>query len=171
MPILISTNEIRGLDFVMEANEHREQETRAVHAKWLMDRHKSCTVAGCETQAIVVLGQKPLCLNHFILRAYEWLDYLDPMIRSRVCAAPELARVQSLVEECSNRTLLVSLRCENLSNIDRSRLLDILLLSSDLLFILRLPRSEPQPHLTFRAKTRPHASTSIQATKSAFATS
>ena len=43
----------------MEANEHREQETRAVHAKWLMDRHKSCTVAGCETQAIVVLGQKP----------------------------------------------------------------------------------------------------------------
>lgn len=74
------------------------------------------------------------------------------MIRGKICAPSELARVQSLVEECSNRALLVSLRCEDLSNLDRSRLLDVLLLSSDLLFILRLPRSGTSAWLAYRPK-------------------
>ena|SRR5208283_3003857 len=170
MPILSRASEVGSMDSVMESIETGQHDTRAVEAKWLMDCHKSCSVGSCETQAIVVLGQKPLCLNHFILRCYEWLDDLDPMIRSRICAAPELARVQALVEECSNRTLLVSLRCEQLSNLDRSRLLDILLLSSDLLFILRLPRSEPETRLTFRANTRTRSNASVRPNKSAFAT-
>jgi hypothetical protein len=154
----------------MDARENTQYEARAAQAKWLMDGQKSCSIEGCDTQAIVVLGQKHLCLNHFIIRCYEWLDYLDPMIRGRICALPELSRIQALVEECSNRTLLVSLRCEDLSNIDRSRLLDILLLSSDLLFILRLPRSEPEPLLAFRAKNRVLASAPAPAEKSAAAT-
>ena len=154
----------------MEEHVNTTNGVSAAEAKWLMDSHRSCSIEACDRHAIVVLGQKPLCLSHFILRCYEWLDYLDPMIRSRICAAPELARVQALVEECSNRTLLVSLRCEDLSNLDRSRLLDILLLSSDLLFILRLPRSEPQPLLSFRAKNRVLAGPSVPAIKSAVAT-
>ncbi len=118
--------------------------------KLLQATEKNCSVEPCGLPALVVLGQQPLCLTHFIVRCYEWLDYLDPMIRTRLCVSSELARVQSLVEECSNRALLVSLRCEDLSNLDRSRLLDILLLTSDLLFLLRLPRSESPSRLSYR---------------------
>jgi hypothetical protein len=157
MPILFSYGEVGSMVSIMEAIENSERTPLALEQQWLMDSHKSCSVEDCQTPALVVLGLKPLCLNHFILRCYEWLDYLDPMIRSRICATPELTRIQALVEECSNRTLLVSLRCEELSNLHRSRLLDILLLSSDLLFILRLPRSEPGPMLSFRSKPRNRA--------------
>jgi hypothetical protein len=99
----------------------------------------ACAADGCDIPSIIVLGEKPLCLQHFLTRCYEWLDQLDPAARSPFSTSNEIARVRSLVEECSNRALLVSLRCEALTNLDRSRLLDILLRSSDLLFLLRVP--------------------------------
>lgn len=120
----------------------------------LLDGQQSCSVKDCQTSALIVLGQKPLCLEHFIVRCYEWLDYLDPIIRGRICTSAELPGVPSMVEECSNRALLVSLRCEDLTNVARSRLLDILLLSSDLLFHLRVPRNHFPALLANRAKTK-----------------
>ena len=98
-----------------------------------------CSVDRCKAEFMIVLGDKPLCLQHFLTRCYEWLDQLDPIARDKFISAAESAKARSLVEECSNRALLVSLRCETLTNLDRSRLLDILLRSSDLLFLLRLP--------------------------------
>ena len=102
---------------------------------------KDCSAEYCRSKSIVVLGEKALCLQHFLTRCYEWLDLLDPAVRSKHRSAAETARVRFLVEECSNRALLVSLRCETLDNLDRSRLLDILLHSSDLLFLLRVSRN------------------------------
>ncbi len=100
-----------------------------------------CTADRCETESIIVLGEKPFCLQHFITRCYEWLDQLDPAARDRATDASDFPLIRAMVEECSNRALLVSLRCETLTNLDRSRLLDILLRSSDLLFMLRIPSS------------------------------
>ncbi len=96
-----------------------------------------CSVDNCESDSLIVLAEKPLCLQHFLSRCYDWLDTLDPLVRGKFRSDAETARAQSLVEECSNRALLVSLRCETLCNLDRSRLLDILLRSSDMLFQLR----------------------------------
>ncbi len=98
-----------------------------------------CSVDRCESKSIIVLGAKPLCLQHFLASCYEWLDQLDPVARDKFIKPTESARVRALVQECSNRALLVSLRCETLTNLDRSRLLDILLRSSDLLFLLCMP--------------------------------
>jgi hypothetical protein len=114
-------------------------ELRKAH---LLDGQQTCSVDLCESGALITLGKKPLCLNHFIERCYEWLDYLEPLIHGRAFVQTERNRAQSIVEECSNQALLVSLRCEDLTNLDRSRLLDILLLTSDLLFQLRVPRNE-----------------------------
>ena len=108
----------------------------------LLDDRQDCSVDSCEFAALIALGEKSLCLKHFIVRCYEWLDYIEPQIQGRIFVRAEMRRAQALVEECSNRALLVSLRCEELTNLDRSRLLHILLLSSDLLFQLRVPRNE-----------------------------
>lgn len=137
----------------MQAIGKKDLELSELEKNLLLDANKHCTADDCVSPALVVLGQKPLCLKHFLIRCYQWLDHLDPMVRGRLCAPSELARVQSMVEECSNRALLVSLRYEDLSNLDRSRLLDILLLTSDLLFILRVPRSEPPSLLAFHPKS------------------
>jgi hypothetical protein len=98
-----------------------------------------CSAGNCQTESIIVLGERPFCLQHFLTRCYEWLDQLDPAARGKASDAPDQPRIQAMVEECSNRALLVSLRCESLTNLDRSRLLDILLRCSDLLFMLRIP--------------------------------
>ncbi len=108
----------------------------------LLDDRRHCSADSCEFAALLALGQKSLCLKHFIVRCYEWLDYLEPQIQGRNFVRARMRRAQAMVEECSNRALLVSLRCEDLTNLDRSRLLHILLLSSDLLFQLRVPRNE-----------------------------
>ena len=100
---------------------------------------KQCSFDDCKIHSIIVLGEKPFCLQHFIARCYEWMDQLEPAARDKFRSATETGRLQASVEECSNRALLVSLRCETLTNLDRSRLLDILLRSSDLLFLRRIP--------------------------------
>lgn len=120
----------------------------------LLDGKQDCVVDACDFPALITLGQDPFCLKHFLVRCYEWLDYLEPQIQGKAFMQTDLHRAQSMVEECSNRVLLISLRCEELSNLDRSRLLDILLLSSDLLFQLRVPRSQFSTLLANRSKSR-----------------
>lgn len=124
---------------VLDARAGREPISNETGKSRLLAGTQGCQVDCCEFPALVTLGQVPLCLKHFIVRCYEWLDDLEPQIQGRAFEQTDLRRAQSMVEECSGRALLISLRCESLSNLDRSRLLDILLLSSDLLFQLRAP--------------------------------
>ena len=139
---------------VLEARTGIASRSAELGKSRLLDGKQACSEDHCESPALIMLGTKPRCLHHFIARCYEWLDCLDPIIRRRIFVESETSRVQSMVEECSNRALLVSLRCEDLTNLDRSRLLDILLLSSDLLFQLRVPRNEFPVLFGQRAKSR-----------------
>jgi len=104
----------------------------------LLEPAQHCTLESCQNAATIFLESRPYCLEHFIGHCYELLDRLDPRIRGNHAESAELHRLREAVEECSNRALLLSLRCETLTNSDRSRLLDILLWSSDLLFLLNI---------------------------------
>jgi len=48
--------------------------------------------------------------------------------------------MRAFVEECSRKALDVSLQSEDLSNLERGRLLDILLWAGELFLLLRAPR-------------------------------
>jgi hypothetical protein len=48
--------------------------------------------------------------------------------------------MRAFIEECSRKALDVSLQSENLSNLQRGRLLDILLWAGELFLLLRAPR-------------------------------
>jgi hypothetical protein len=54
------------------------------------------------------------------------------MVRGRSLEGAEILSADAFLKECSNLVLLICLRFENLSNLERSRLLNILLLSGDL---------------------------------------
>ena len=98
-----------------------------------------CTVNCCAKSAVIALESKDLCRDHFLARCYERLDQLDPIVRRRSLEGAGNLAVGAFLEECSSRALRICLRHEPLSNMDRSRLLNILLLSGDLQSLLHRP--------------------------------
>ena len=91
-----------------------------------------CEEGYCANSAVIALESRHLCLDHFLACCYERLDRLEPMVRSRSLEGAEILSADAFLKECSNLVLLICLRFENLSNLERSRLLNILLLSGDL---------------------------------------
>ena len=101
---------------------------------------RNCRVRSCSSAAITTLDHQALCLNHFLLRCYERLEGLDPRGRKFSAEPVDVASMRAFIEECSRKALDVSLQSENLSNLQRGRLLDILLWAGELFFLLRAPR-------------------------------
>ncbi|HEY6945257.1 MAG TPA: hypothetical protein VI431_08950, partial [Candidatus Acidoferrum sp.] len=97
----------------------------------------------CDSPANTSLDQQALCLNHFLLRCYSKLEALDPRGQKFREERVDLASMRAFIEECSHKALEVSLQNENLTNLERARLLDILLWASELFLILRAPRVAP----------------------------
>lgn len=97
-------------------------------------------MGSCGCTAITTLDRQALCLNHFLTRCYEKLEGLDPRGRKFSGEPVDLASMRAFVEECSRKALDVSLQSKNLSNLQRGRLLDILLWAGELFLLLRAPR-------------------------------
>jgi hypothetical protein len=102
----------------------------------ILTSKESCKTDSCANSAVITLAGQELCLDHFFASCYERLDIVEPMVRGRSVDPTEVQAVRAVLEECSNRALLISLRHEHLNNLDRSRLLQILLLSGDLQLLL-----------------------------------
>jgi hypothetical protein len=101
---------------------------------------RNCKVGSCSGSAITTLDRQALCLNHFLSRCYEKLERVDPRGRKFTAEPVDLASMRAFVEECSRKALDVSLQSQNLSNLQRGRLLDILLWAGELFLLLRAPR-------------------------------
>ncbi len=101
---------------------------------------RNCGENACDGAAITSLDQQALCLNHFLLRCYAKLEAVDPRGQKFREDFVDLPSMRAFIEECSRKALEVSLQSENLSNLERGRLLDILLWSGELFVLLRAPR-------------------------------
>jgi hypothetical protein len=101
---------------------------------------RNCSVRSCCGAAITSLDQQTLCLNHFLSRCYANLEALDPRCRKLPVEAADLAYMREFIEECSRKALDVSLHSETLTNLQRGRLLDILLWAGELFLLLRAQR-------------------------------
>jgi hypothetical protein len=95
------------------------------------------------------LDQQALCLSHFLLRCYAKLEAVDPCGQKSREERVDLAAMRAFIEECSHKALEVSLQREDLTNLERARLLDILLWASELFVILRAPRVTPEEPSVF----------------------
>ena len=85
------------------------------------------------------MAGQDFCLPHFFAKCYERLDLIEPVVRNRRLNEQEAMTARALLQECANQTLLVCLRYEPQNNIDRSRLLEILLQCGDLQVLLHRP--------------------------------
>jgi hypothetical protein len=102
---------------------------------------RNCRMGSCSGTAITTLDRQALCLNHFLSRCYEKLEGVDPRGRKFSAEAVDVASMRAFIEECSRKALDVSLQSRNLSNLQRGRLLDILLWAGELFLLLRAPRA------------------------------
>jgi hypothetical protein len=98
-----------------------------------------CAVDFCEGAAVASLAQQDFCLDHFIELCYENLQRIDPRGQKMGRANLDLASLRAFIEECSRRALDVALHCDDISNLQRGRLLDILLWAGELFLLLRAP--------------------------------
>jgi hypothetical protein len=96
----------------------------------------SCCRIACSEPVVTSLGPEDFCFDHFCSRCYELLEHADSGTVSAHGAAG-LARAVSTLEECARRALEISLGELALNNLDRARLLDIVLWSGDLTTVLR----------------------------------
>src|SRR5215467_3922155 len=101
---------------------------------------RNCCESACHSAAAASLDQQDFCLNHFLLRCYAQLEAVDPRGQKSRERRVDLAAMRAFIEECSQRALEVCLHSKNLSNLERARLLDILLWASELFLVLRAPR-------------------------------
>jgi hypothetical protein len=104
-----------------------------------MYKDKICAVDFCEGAAVASLAQQDFCLNHFIELCYENLQRIDPRGQKMGRVNLDLASLRAFIEECSRRALDVALHCDDISNLQRGRLLDILLWAGELFLLLRAP--------------------------------
>jgi hypothetical protein len=101
---------------------------------------RNCRVDSCRSAATTSLDHQALCLNHFLQRCYARLEGLDPRGRKFTAEPVDVAAMRAFIEECSRKALDVSLQSQNLTNLQRGRLLDILLWAGELFLLLRAPR-------------------------------
>ena len=101
---------------------------------------RNCCESACHSTAATSLDQQALCLNHFLLRCYAQLEAVDPRGQKSREKRVDLAAMRAFIEECSQKALEVCLHSGNLTNLERARLLDILLWASELFLVLRAPR-------------------------------
>jgi hypothetical protein len=104
-----------------------------------MFEDKICAVDFCEGAAVASMAQQDFCLNHFIELCYENLQRIDPRGQKLNRMPLDLASLRAFIEECSRRALDVALHCEDIDNLQRGRLLDILLWAGELFLLLRAP--------------------------------
>lgn len=105
-----------------------------------MSDNRICAVDFCEGPAVGTLAQQDFCVDHFIELCYENLHRIDPRGQQGARLSLELPVLRAFIEECSRRALEVAMRCETLDNLQRGRLLDILLWAGELFLLLRAPR-------------------------------
>ncbi|GAC1630070.1 MAG: hypothetical protein NVS9B14_00190 [Candidatus Acidiferrum sp.] len=96
-------------------------EQRAMHL------HKPCRYAACVEHGIASVGDEDLCCDHFVLRSYEFLEQIDAERAKHNGEFFVTAGVKDSVNSCLQGALEVSLRSESLNNLQKARLLDIML--------------------------------------------
>jgi len=97
-----------------------------------MHSSESCCRPGCAQPAVATLRNETLCLDHFCNRCYEALECIEKRAQSLPANLAFLEEELHVANECARSALHVSFGAHLLHNLDRARLLDILLWSGDI---------------------------------------
>jgi hypothetical protein len=105
---------------------HEYQEKKAA-----MHNPQCCDRRGCARPVIITFCKEALCLDHFCSRSYEFLNGTEALGQASAASSLPTAEQIQTVDECARRTLDICMSKMLLNNLERARLLDILLWCGD----------------------------------------
>ena len=92
---------------------------------------ESCDRRDCSRPVTTTLGEEALCLDHFCSRSYEMLNAMDRRNQWNAALQSPTAEQIKMADECARKTLDICMSKMLLNNLERARLLDILLWCGD----------------------------------------
>jgi hypothetical protein len=92
-----------------------------------MRNAESCHRSDCPRPVVVTFRAEALCLDHFCTRCYEFLDGIDRRQQLNQAAPGSAVEHVLIADECARRALDICMSATILNNLERARLLDILL--------------------------------------------
>jgi len=97
-----------------------------------MRNAESCHRSDCSRPVVVTFRAEALCLDHFCTRCYEFLDGIDRCQQLNQAAPDSAVEHVLIADECARRALDICMSATILNNLERARLLDILLWCGDI---------------------------------------
>ncbi|GEM_PF-798326 len=95
-------------------------------------RTEPCSVHGCTRLSVASLDIRVLCREHFIMACYNDLDEYGRLLEESRYRDTTTELVRRFLSDCTRQTADLSSAASDLDNLERARLLDILLRASDL---------------------------------------
>lgn len=103
-----------------------------------------CQRQGCSQVAVSTFRGERFCLEHFCSRCYQFLEWVSQRMADQPSRAITIEEAL-MADECARRTIDICLTSEHLNNLERARLLDILLWCGDISAAFRPENDIDQP--------------------------
>lgn len=97
----------------------------------------ACEHPDCERSAVARLGANRYCRIHFVEICYERMDAYRQWYSGRSLAAVDPADVRAFIADCTRELTDLATTSQDLENLERARLLDLLLSAAELGRLLR----------------------------------
>jgi hypothetical protein len=97
-----------------------------------MPKTKPCLYAECTLHTVASLDGHPLCKEHFISLCYERLDLYDEIRKGPGLTVMDTESVRRFIQECTRSADLIEYEHKTLDNLERAKLLHIILSASEL---------------------------------------
>ena len=91
-----------------------------------------CKIDGCGQDVAASLDGQALCREHFISTCYTRLDHYDELRKGPGLSATNTDSVRRFIHECTRAADQMEHTAEDLDNLDRAKLLHIILSASEL---------------------------------------
>lgn len=96
-----------------------------------------CAVPGCERPSAAELEERGLCRGHFIAHCYELFDKYSHWLEENRFRDTNIELVRRFLCQCTQQATEISHNAGDLDNLERARLLDVLLRAAEVGKLLR----------------------------------
>lgn len=93
---------------------------------------KTCSVTGCDQMVISSLEGEAFCRSHFISLSYARLDQYDEMRNGAGFSRSDAEAARRFINECVRQADEIEHNAKDLDNLERAKLLHIILSASEL---------------------------------------
>lgn len=127
----------------MVADGFGDSQNKLAASRGAMHSRQICAEPKCANRAVATLHERAWCVEHFVAQCYQALERMERLTsQARTLRGPAGEEVRAFLDECSLQALRVCLGSENLSNLERGRLLDVLLWAGELSGAVRIPATK-----------------------------